>query len=342
MAYSRDVVELGPDDVREGTEVQHLDLFPKLDAPLTTDLATLAKTLPPAVCLGTSTWTYPGWNGLVYHRATWGKPKTVDLLAEYVRFPLFRAVGIDSAFYRPPEPETLEAYANVLPTGFRCVSKVWDQLTAHTFGQQHRHKAGQRNPDFLNAELFVEAVLGPYRAHFGDHMGPFVFEFQTIPRRSGMGPEEFAAALDRFFGELPRDGQYAVELRNDEFLAPSYFDVLRRHGVAHTFNSWTRMPGIGEQLDLPGALAAPFVVCRALLKPGRTYEQAVDAFQPYDRIQEPQPEVRNDLLRLIDLAGTSEGQTIYILVNNRLEGSAPQTLIELAKMWAVRRGAGNA
>ena len=71
-----------------------------------------------------------------------------------------------------------------------------------------------------------------------------------------------------------------------------YFAVLREHGVAHVFNSWTRMPPIGDQLDLPGSVPGPFLVARALLRPGRTYDEAVDAFAPYDRIQEPNPKLR--------------------------------------------------
>ena len=81
-----------------------------------------------------------------------------------------------------------------------------------------------------------------------------------------------------------------------------YFAVLREHGVAHVFNSWTRMPPIGDQLDLPGAVSGPFIVARALLQPGRTYDEAVDAFSPYDRIQDPSPALRGDLLRLIETA----------------------------------------
>ena len=74
-----------------------------------------------------------------------------------------------------------------------------------------------------------------------------------------------------------------------------YFAVLREHGVAHVFNSWTRMPPIGDQLDLPGSVSGPFIVARALLRPGRTYDEAVDAFAPYDRIQDPSPPLRRDL-----------------------------------------------
>ncbi|MCI0435252.1 MAG: DUF72 domain-containing protein, partial [Gemmatimonadetes bacterium] len=181
------------------------------------------------------------------------------------------------------------------------------------------------------AALFIESVCEPCSSHFADNLGPLVFEFQQIARSSGIDPEQFAGRLDAFFSRLPRELQYAVEVRNEEYLTPAYFAVLREHDVAHVFNSWTRMPPIGAQLDLPGALTAPFIVARALLRPGRTYDDAVDAFSPYDRVREAHSAVRADLVRLARLA-LAANVPAYILVNNRLEGSAPLTILAVAQM----------
>jgi hypothetical protein len=90
------------------------------------------------------------------------------------------------------------------------------------------------------------------------------------------------------------------------------------------------MPTIGGQLDLPGSLTSTFIVARALLRPGTTYDEAVDAFSPYDRIREPNPELRSDISRLIDRARTMRVPA-YILVNNRAEGSAPRTIMEIVR-----------
>jgi len=284
------------------------------------------------VRFGASSWNYPGWAGLVYHREYQGRGASARMLQEYAAFPLFRTVGIDSSFYAPPTEETLGSYARYLPPGFPCVSKVWNQLTVHTFTKaQDRARAGQLNSDFLSPDLFLEAVYEPYQRHFAGHAGPFVFEFQAVVRGTGMTAERFAARLDEFFSALPREGQYAVEIRNEEFLTPMYFAVLREHGVAHVFNSWTRMPPIGDQLDLPGAVSGPFIVARALLQPGRTYDEAVDAFAPYDRIQDASPPLRQDLLRLIETAVHTRIPA-YLLVNNRAEGSAPMTVAEVLRM----------
>jgi len=284
------------------------------------------------VRFGASSWNYPGWAGLVYHREYEGRGVSARMLQEYAAFPLFRTVGIDSSFYAPPTEETLASYARYLPPGFPCVSKVWNQLTVHTFSKaQDKARGGQVNSDFLNPDLFLEAVYDPYQRHFAGHAGPFVFEFQAVVRGTGMSADRFAAGLDEFFSALPRDGQYAVEIRNEEFLTPMYFAVLREHGVAHVFNSWTRMPPIGDQLDLPGAVSGPFIVARALLQPGRTYDEAVDAFAPYDRIQDASPPLRQDLLRLIETAVHTRIPA-YLLVNNRAEGSAPMTVAEVLRM----------
>src|SRR6266480_4318251 len=97
---------------------------------------------------------------------------------------------------------------------------------------------------------------------------------------------------------------------------------MTRQEVAHVLNSWTDMPTIGEQLELPWTFPAPFTVARALLRPGRRYADAVKLFEPYGRIRDPQPEVRQDLLRLVAEVIRRHMEAL-ILVNNRLEGNAP-------------------
>jgi uncharacterized protein YecE (DUF72 family) len=292
----------------------------------------LSSRIPTSIRFGTSTWNYPGWRGLVYHQDYGPKGAAARMLREYAAFPLFRTVGIDSTYYGPPTEAVLRNYAEHLPAGFPTISKVWGQLTIHTFTKaQDPDRAGKANPDFLNPDIFVEEIYQPYRRHFSSNTGPFVFEFQTIAKFSGMDADRFSRRLDEFFSALPRDAEYAVEIRNEEFLTPMYFAVLREHEVAHVFNSWTRMPPIGHQLDLPGAITAPFIVARALLRPGRTYDEAVDAFAPYDRIREPNPRLRRDLVRLVQTAMETRIPA-YLLVNNRAEGSAPLTIAAVAEM----------
>ncbi|MBI1968105.1 MAG: DUF72 domain-containing protein [Gemmatimonadetes bacterium] len=312
------------------------ELFDDVLPPPPAALSELAARLPPTIRFGTSTWTYDGWARDVYHRPYRG-PQPAKRLQEYARYPLFRTVGIDSVFYDPPTDEVLAAYAKSLPPRFPCVSKVWDRITAKRFSKDARwgDLAGKSNPDFLNAALFMDAVLGPYARAFRDHAGCFVFEFQAMRGKDLPDPLHWADQLDRFFTALPVDYRYGVELRNPELLTDVHGEVLNAHGAAHVFNSWTEMPAIGAQLDLPWTFPADFTVARALLKPGRAYADAVKLFEPYERVQEPQPELRRDLLRLMAEAVRRRIEAL-VVVNNRAEGNAPGTIRALAQAWAER------
>ncbi len=300
------------------------------------ELVELARRIPPTIRFGTSTWTYDGWAGDVYHRAYRGG-QPARRLEEYARYPLFRTVGIDSAFYDPPTEQELAAYAAALPPGFPCVSKVWDRITAKRLSGDRRwgNLAGMLNPDFLNAGLFKDAVLGPYERVFKDHGGCFVFEFQAMRGKDLPDPLAWAEQLDGFLRRLPRGHRYAVELRNPELLQDLHGEVLKEHGVAHVFNSWTEMPPIGAQLELPWTVPAGFTVARALLRPGRSYADAVKLFEPYDRVREPNPELRSDLRRVMEQALRRRVEA-FILANNRAEGNAPGTVRAIVEEWAER------
>jgi uncharacterized protein YecE (DUF72 family) len=113
--------------------------------------------------------------------------------------------------------------------------KVWEEITIPSYAKQARYgaRAGQTNPRFLDAKLFNDLVLTPYReAKFEPHTGPFLFEFQ----RHGMSADEFCSRFDQFFLRLPREFRYAVEVRNPTLLGFSYLQVLSQHGVAHVYN----------------------------------------------------------------------------------------------------------
>jgi hypothetical protein len=95
--------------------------------------------------------------------------------------------------------------------------------------------------------------------------------------------------------------------------------------VAHVLNAWTRMPELGAQAAMPGVFTADFTVVRALLTKGRTYEKAVQAFEPYGLIQEPNDGAR-DAMRRITERSIERKIWAFLFINNRLEGHAPTTI----------------
>ncbi len=285
------------------------------------------------VRFGTSTWAYEGWHGLVYKQVYPKSRFKQDCLAEYARYsyrgaPLFQTVGLDQTFYRPPTENQLTHYASQLPPGFEMCSKVWEELTIPRFADHPRYgaKAGQRNPRFLDAELFRDLVLAPYERAFRDHTGPFIFEFQ----RTGMEPQEFLPRLDEFLGQLPRRYAYAIEVRNQRLLGAEYQAVLATHGAAHVYNHWTYMPALAVQHKTLGdTFTAPFVLLRLLTPRLVKYEEAVTRAEPYNRIVEELKEMRTEATQLIQQA-VKENRRAYVLVNNRAEGCAPITIQALA------------
>ena len=128
---------------------------------------------------------------------------------------------------------------------------------------------------------------------------------------------DFVADLDTFLGKLPKGWPYGIEMRNRALLRDEYFACLARHGVTHVFNSRDAMPSVSEQMALPGSRTNPeLVAARFLLKPGRKYEDAVKAFQPYDRTQEVNEEARKAGARMVVEAERYEPRRkTYIYVN---------------------------
>lgn len=289
--------------------------------------AALASRRPPHVFLGTSSWTFPGWKGLVYPGSPTMEELVDDGLATYARHPLFNTVGIDRSFYAPLTSHELAGYAAQLPAGFRCVMKAFGRATSLV---DPRTRA--MNPDFLDPALVRDQVLAPALASFRPHLGPLLFQLSPAPR-GALAPAMFTAKLDRFFSALPPGLQYAVELRNPEWLTPGYFATLARHGVAHVFNHWERMPSLGEQLAREGALTAPFTVCRLLLPQGVGYEAAREAFSPFDRLQAPDEAMRAAVLRLVEATARTQ-RSLWIIVNNKAEGSSPLTVRALLERMA--------
>lgn len=309
---------------------------------LTTYRQVLAMLAGQGLYLGTSSWKYPGWCGLVYDEARYqyrGKfAKTrfeQDCLAEYAE--TYSSVCVDAGYYQFPRAEYLAGLAGQVPEGFRFAFKVTDDITLKKFPNVPRSgaRAGLPNPNFLNAEMFRRLFLEPCAA-FRSKIGPLIFEFSTFSKAEFEHGRDFIAALDTFLGQLPKGWQYGVEIRNKGWLHPEYFAMLRGHGVAHVYNNWTRMPSVAEQMALPDSLTADFTVCRFLLKPGRTYEQAVAMFSPYQEVKERVDEAIGAAAKLLE-ASFELRRLIYIYINNRLEGSSPLTIAAILQFAQIVR-----
>lgn len=298
----------------------------------------LARLAAQNVYIGTSSWKYPGWLGTLYdeQRYVWrGKFAESrferDCLAEHAE--VFHTVCVDAGYYRFPSPKYIEGLVNQTPPGYKLCFKVTDDITARTFPNLPRHgdKAGKRNEHFLNAELFRAAFLASCEP-WKERIGVLMFEFSHFHPRDFARGRDFVEALDVFLAQLPAGWQYGVEVRNRTLLCQPYFDVLRRHGVTHVMNNWQRMPSVAEQMKIPGVFTSDeFTAARFLLKPGRSFEEGVQMFSPYNATKDVNDEARTAAAELVKMrqeaAINQRTRPSFIFVNNRLEGNALNTIL---------------
>ena len=297
---------------------------------------TLRELATDGIFVGTSSWKYEGWLGQVYSeerylvRGKFSKKRFEEqCLSEYAE--TFPVVCGDFSFYQFPTPEFWRKLFTTVPPHLRFALKVPEEVTRKTYPDQPRYgpRAGQPNETYLNYHVFDAGFLeplGPWR----DRLAVLILEFGTFSRKHYADAEAFYADLDRFLLQLPKTWRFAVEIRNEQYLQSGYFDLLRRHGVAHVFNAWTRMPPLSRQVEIAEAYTADFTVVRALLRVGRPYETAVKMFTPYDRIQDPSLSTRAAMSSIIQRARRKR-EPAYLFINNRLEGNAPLTIDAVAR-----------
>ncbi|HEY2950934.1 MAG TPA: DUF72 domain-containing protein [Verrucomicrobiae bacterium] len=288
------------------------------------------------VFIGTSSWKYDGWFGQLYTPARYeyrGKVAKTrferNCLSEYAQ--VFKTVCVDAAYYTFPREKYLEGLAAQVPAGFQFGFKITDEITLRNFPNLDRFglRAGKPNENFLNPDLFRRAFLKPCEA-IRQNIGVLLFEFSRFFPSDYAKGADFVADLEKFFSNLPTGWPYGIEMRNKHWLAPEYFACLARHEVTHVFNSWEAMPSVSEQMALAGSRTNPaLVAARFLLKPGRKYEDAVKAFQPYDQTREVNPQARQAGAALVMEGTQVPRRKTFIYVNNRLEGNALETI------WAM-------
>ena len=304
-------------------------------AELPADLATAQ--LPAGLRLGTSSWAFPGWAGLVYARRSAEQLLSREGLGAYSRHPLLGAVGVDRTFYAPMSAEEFRRYARLVPPEFRFVVKAHAALTT-PIDRQARNVAVTPDVDrFLDLPYALERIVTPAVEGLGERLGAILFQFPPLGLPYAREPQLFADALGAFLDALPRGPQYSVELRNREILGPAYTDALARNGVTHCFNVHPRMPGVLEQADLLGESAwlSGTVVLRWMLNPTQDYEAARERYFPFDRIVDPDVVNRAAVASFLERV-LGRGNEAIVIANNKAEGCAPLTLFGLAREIELR------
>lgn len=311
------------------------------------EIERLGRRLPAGVYVGTSSWSFPGWRGIIYRDEYSESQLARDGLLAYSRHPILHAVGIDRGFYQPLDQAAFARYASQVPASFRFLVKAPALVTDAVLRGERGH-AESANAGFLDAALATEAFVLPAMHGLADKAGPLVFQLSPIPlaRTRGAGAPAMIERIGEFLAQLPQevDGRaplYAVELRNRELLTPRFVRMLREHRTRLCLSIHDRMPPASRQAAALRAMDAeddegdrwklkgPLIV-RWSLHAGHTYEQAKASYAPFDRIVEADLLTRGTLSHLIRVALASD-TAAYVIINNKAEGSGPLSCIGLVR-----------
>lgn len=306
----------------------------------TPDAATLANatSLPAGVYLGTSSWSFPGWNGIVYDGEFREARLSRHGLPAYARHPLFSTVGIDRTFYAPLGEQEFAHYAAQVPDGFRFLVKAPMAVTSPYLRNDDGTFAD--SVQFLDPTFAIDSFIEPCLAGLAQKAGPLVFQFPPQGGATVRRPDAFINRLYRFLRDLPAlpaGTHYAVEIRDRELLTERFFKCLQATGARFCVASHARMPSPREQLCIAAGVDNPGpLIVRWSLHAGFKYEDAKSRYFPFNRIVDEDLDTRDSLARAC-VETLDKGYPVYVVVNNKAEGSAPLSIGRLAQRIAELR-----
>ncbi len=257
--------------------------------------------------LGTSSWTAGGWETAFYPPGA----KEADYLPFYAG--RFNSVEIDSTFYRIPSAKTVQQWRERTPEGFVFAAKI-PQSISH-------EKVLVGADDELKEFFGVMDLLGP-------KLGPLLIQLPYFNKQKFDGLDSFLRVLEPFLRSLPKDHQWAVEIRNKNWLGEKFFSVLRNYGVAYALIDQSWMPRPSEVFQSGDPVTAGFTYVR-WLGDRKAIEQRTLVWDRtiIDRTEELQEWVR--LLKPVQRRGV----IIYVYANNHYAGFAPETVRVFNELW---------
>lgn len=289
----------------------------------------VAHALPRHIRLGTSSWHFRGWAGLVWNGDVSEQLLSREGLAAYSAHPLLRTVCVDRAFYSALPEKDYRRYASQVPDDFRFIVKAPMAATAAILRDNTSRLAD--NPCFLDPAWTTDTFIHPCASGLGRKAGVMLFQFPPLGRRHSSNTRAFARRLATFLEGLPHGAWiYAVELRDRDLLTRGVLRAIQESGARYCIGIHPRMPAVAVQAATMGGLGSGPLIVRWNLNAGMRYEDARERYAPFNRLVDEDPDTRTSLGRLI-AAHARSGHPVYVIANNKAEGSAPLTLLKLAE-----------
>jgi len=266
-----------------------------------------------SVKLGTCSWNYESWVGLVYSKPS---KTAAGYLPEYSQH--FRTAEVDSWFYRLPERKDVLEYLGRVDEDFSFTVKVTEDVSL-THKRNRESKELIPNPSFLSPEVFSEYIqrIEPMLPQ----VDAVMLEFEYLNKDKMKSVDDFMKAIDAFVANVPQTIPLAIETRNKNYLVDDYFRFLKEKHLIHVFSEKLFMPHVYEVYEKYGQYVEGTSVIRLLGGDRAVIEKATG--EQWNKLVDEKP----DKMRIADMSRDIKykGGRVIININNHYEGSAPIT-----------------
>ena len=263
----------------------------------------------PGILLGTSAFTANGWQGSFYPSGM----KSRDFLSYYAT--QFATVEVDSTFYGCPSVSTVNNWSARTPEDFLFCVKVPQVIT-------HEEVLVDCDSEF---DEFVKTldILGP-------KLGPIIFQFPLFDRWKFPKQDSFLGVLTPFLEKLPADHEFAIEIRNKNWLDAKFADVLREYNVALALTDTSFVPRPWEMKEKFDLITADFAYVRWLGDRKGIEEQT----KTWDKVIVDR---KSDLKKWVDLLKemvmNKQLRKLFAFANNHYAGHGPATVKLFWDLW---------
>jgi uncharacterized protein YecE (DUF72 family) len=216
---------------------------------------------------------------------------------EWLRFyaRCFDALELDGTFYRPPERSVVAGWADELPERFAIAAKVPRAIT---------HEARLEGEEAAGMLRAFAASLAP----LGDRLLAVLLQLPPS-LEAGEGRER----LERLLATRPEGLPVVVEVRHPSWYGDWLAELVGRHGAGV---ARVEYPGVAAPLEWAGPVR---------------YGRLLGDRRETPAIGVRRRDLGETLARWAELARAQAGRRVAVFTNNRFEGAAFDTALELRR-----------
>lgn len=179
-----------------------------------------------SIRVGIGGWTYEPWRGGAFYPEGLPQKRELEYAASHLT-----CIEINATYYGRQKPQSFANWAAAAPEGFRF------SLKASRFTTQRKVLAEGGDS--------IATFLGQGFTELGAKLGPILWQLRDGKK---FEREDFA----RFLDLIPdaQDGmplRHAMEVRDESFRDPAFFDLCRARNIAVVFADSTDFPQFEEQ-----------------------------------------------------------------------------------------------